>query len=75
MSDLGIKPVDFVIELFVVLEHGRRASLSLARVTQRKGAASSFRRITETIENVMKGKGLVVLDLERRKEMEGILLG
>jgi hypothetical protein len=39
--DLKIKPVTFVIELFVVLEHGRRANLCLARFTQTRGAASA----------------------------------
>ncbi|KAB8337240.1 hypothetical protein FH972_021542 [Carpinus fangiana] len=72
---LGIKEVQFVIELFVVLEHGRRAHLSLARFTQRSGAASSFRKVVDTVDVVLKGKGLLVEEGVRRREMEAILLG
>ena len=42
---LDIKPVSFRIELFVVLEHGRKVGLSIARFVQTKGAASGFKRV------------------------------
>ncbi len=72
---LGIKEVSFVAELFVVLEHGRRAQLCMARFTQRKGAASSFSRVVDTLEVVLKGRGLLVEEAEKTREMEGILGG
>ena len=74
-SDLGIKEVAFYIELFVVLEYGRRAHLCLARVTQRKGAASSFRQIVDNIENRMRDRGLLVENQRRKNEMQAILQG
>lgn len=68
-----MKPVSIVAELFVVLEHGRRAQLSIARFTQAKGAASSFKRTMEVLESVMNAKGLVVEDDESRAAMMEIL--
>lgn len=58
-----------------MLEHGRRAHLSLARFTQRSGAASSFRKVVDTIDVVLKGKDMIVVDEVRKREMEAILLG
>ncbi|KAI7521127.1 hypothetical protein KC331_g19901, partial [Hortaea werneckii] len=43
-NTLGIKPVVFRVELFVVLMHGRQVGLSIARFVQVKGAASGFRK-------------------------------
>ena len=74
-ADLGIKEVAFVVELFVVLEHGHRANLCIARFTQRKGAASSFRKLVDTVENMMAGRRLLVEDTKRCRDMEAILLG
>lgn len=72
--DLGIREIAFVIELFVVLDNGRRAHLCLARVTQRKGAASSFRRVVDEMERVLAGSGILVGDEGMAAEM-GELLG
>ncbi|KAF2098131.1 Pkinase-domain-containing protein [Rhizodiscina lignyota] len=73
VQDLKIKPVSVVAELFVVLEHGRRAQLTLVRFTQTRGAASSFRRVVEVIADVMEAKGLLCEDEERKTAMEEIL--
>ena len=72
-TDLKIKPVSLVAELFVVLEHGRRAQLTLVRFTQTRGAASSFRRVVEVIEDVMDAKGMLVEDEEKKVAMSAIL--
>ena len=58
--------MSFVIELFVVLEDNKRANLCLARFTQTRGAASSFRRAVDVVEEICGEKGLLVGD-ERRK--------
>ena len=42
---LHLKPVHFAGEFFTVLEHGRRANLSICRLTQETGAASSFSKV------------------------------
>lgn len=62
---LDIKPVTFRIELFVVLEHGRKVGLSIARFVQVKGAASGFRRVIEVVDGVMRGRGWLVEDEEK----------
>jgi len=51
-----------------VIEHGRRSHLSIARFTQERGAASSFHKVVETLETVLKCRGLLVAD-ERKKRM------
>lgn len=71
--DLKIKPVSFVIELFVVLEHGRRANLCLARFTQTRGAASSFRKVFDIIEDICRARCMLVEDEEKKASMMEVL--
>lgn len=73
VNALGLKEVEFVIELFVVLQQGRRKGLSIARWTQRRGAASSFRRVVQEVEARFESKNLLVKDKSARKEMEVLL--
>ena len=70
LADLHIKPVNFHAYLYCVLEHGRKANLSIMKFTQEKGAASSFYRVVETLEKVFNDKGMLVNDTERRKGIE-----
>lgn len=70
LTDLHIKPVNFHAFLYCVLEHGRKADLSVMKFTQEKGAASSFYRVVETLESVLKERGLVVMDPARQKGIE-----
>ncbi|KAI4934006.1 uncharacterized protein J4E92_003676 [Alternaria infectoria] len=72
-NHLKIKPVTFVIELFVVLEHGRRANLCLARFTQTRGAASSFRKVVDIVEDVCRARCMLVEDEEKRASMMEVL--
>ena len=51
-----------------VIEHGKRSHLSIARFTQERGAASSFHKVVETLETVLKCRGMLVGD-ERKKRM------
>lgn len=71
----GLKEVSFVVEMYVMLERGRRANLSIARFTQRKGAASSFRRIIEAAETSLGQMDVLVKDEAMKKEMESVLVG
>lgn len=71
-TDLHIRPVMFHARVYAVLEHGRRANLSVVKFTQEKGAASSFYRVVNTLESVLKEQGHLVGDAERKK---GILQG
>ena len=71
---LGIKPVAFRVELFVVLQNGRKVGLSLGRWTQVRGAASSFKRVVEVAEQSLAQRKVLVENEEQRRELETILL-
>ena len=43
------------------------------KFTQEKGAASSFYRVVDTLESVLKERGLVVMDPARKKGIESSL--
>lgn len=64
-NTLEIKPVTFRIELFVVLEHGRKVGLTIARFVQVKGAVSGFRKVIEVADGVMRARGWLVEDEEK----------
>ncbi|OAG04965.1 Pkinase-domain-containing protein [Paraphaeosphaeria sporulosa] len=70
---LNLKPVAFVIELFVVLEDNKRANLCLGRFTQTRGAASSFRRAVEVIEDICREKHILIEDEQKKAAMCEIL--
>ncbi|KAL9029633.1 MAG: hypothetical protein Q9196_002147 [Gyalolechia fulgens] len=72
-NSLDIRPVDLAVEVFTVLERGRKANLALARFTQEKGAKSSFERVVRTLEQVVDGKGLLVENEEMAKGMKSVL--
>ncbi|ORY18810.1 serine/threonine-protein kinase GIN4 [Clohesyomyces aquaticus] len=72
-NHLKIKPVSLVIELFVILEHGRRARLCLARFTQTRGAASSFRKVVDIVDDVCRARSLLVEDEEKKAAMLEVL--
>ena len=65
VNALDIKPVAFRIELFVVLEHGRKAGMSIGRFVQVRGAVSGFRRVLEVVDGVMRSRGWLVADEEK----------
>ena len=69
-SDLHLKPVIFHAHLFTVLDHGRNCSLSIARFTQERGAASSFYKVVDTLEAVLKERELTVEDSARKRGIE-----
>jgi hypothetical protein len=70
---INLRPVEFSVEFFTVLEHGRRANLSVVRFRQERGAASSFHKVVDTLEMVMKGRGLTVEDPARSMKMLKVL--
>lgn len=57
----------------MVLEHGRKANLSIAKFVQEKGAASSFIKVVETLEDVLSGENALVTDPVRKKGIEDSL--
>ena len=72
-NTLGIKPVEIAIEIYTVLSKGRKAGLCIARVSQEKGAKSSFDKVAKTLLDVLKGRELVVTDKKQAKEMRKTL--
>lgn len=73
LQGLRLRAVDFSAEFYTVLEHGRQANLSLVRFRQERGAASSFHKVVDTLEMVLKQRGLLVEDPDRAKNMARIL--
>jgi serine/threonine-protein kinase HSL1 (negative regulator of Swe1 kinase) len=61
--------VAFAAEVMTVIEHGKRSHLSIARFTQERGAASSFHKVVETMEAVLKCRGFLVSDERKRRMM------
>ncbi|KAI6968353.1 Pkinase-domain-containing protein [Hortaea werneckii] len=74
-NTLGIKPVVFRVELFVVLMHGRLVGLSIARFVQVKGAASGFRKVIEVVDGVMRARRWLVEDEEKWRALQEIVDG
>ncbi|KFY24950.1 hypothetical protein V493_04924 [Pseudogymnoascus sp. VKM F-4281 (FW-2241)] len=66
---LELKEVAFACEFLTVIEHGKRNHLSIARLTQETGAASSFYRVVATMESVFVTRGLLVGDERKRRMM------
>ncbi|KAL8837861.1 MAG: hypothetical protein Q9170_002379 [Blastenia crenularia] len=75
VNSLHIRPVSLAVEVFTVLERGRKANLALARFTQEKGAKSSFERVVRTLQGVLDAKGVLVEEGGRARAMRGILEG
>lgn len=73
VNALGIKPVSFRVELFVVLQNGKKVGLSLARWTQTRGAASSFRRVLEVVQETLEDRDMLVTDEDKKAELQSIL--
>jgi serine/threonine-protein kinase HSL1 (negative regulator of Swe1 kinase) len=61
-----MKEVAFACEFMTVIEHGKKFPLSIARFTQEKGAQSSFIKIVETLETVLRSRGMIVDERKRR---------
>lgn len=70
---LRLKPVDFSAEFYTVLEHGRHANLSLVRFRQERGAASSFGKVVDTLQVVLRQREILVQDPARAKKMAKVL--
>jgi serine/threonine-protein kinase HSL1 (negative regulator of Swe1 kinase) len=74
-NPLGVKPVSLACEIFPIFVRGRKANLCLARFTQEKGAKSTFERVINALEAVLRKRGAVVGDKKRAKEMKRCLQG
>ena len=68
--DLTMKPVELHAHVYTVLEHGRKANLSIVKLTQERGAASSFYKVCENLEMVLTERGIMMADPVKRKGIE-----
>lgn len=57
------------MEIMAVIEHGNPEMLSIARFTQERGAASTMRRLAETMREVFEVRRLLVADKQKAKMM------
>lgn len=72
---LGMKPVDVACELFPIYVRGRKANLCVGRFVQEKGAKSSFEAVVGRVDAVLKGRGFLVEERKRAREMRRCLVG
>ncbi|PGH26367.1 CAMK/CAMKL/GIN4 protein kinase [Polytolypa hystricis UAMH7299] len=72
---LRLPAVDFSGQFFTVLEHGRPSNLSLLRLRQEKGAASSLQKVVDTLRGVLKQRGLMVEKSSQARKMAKLLDG
>ncbi|KAF3491380.1 BR serine/threonine-protein kinase 2 [Arthroderma uncinatum] len=73
LNFLRLRPVQFSVEFFSILEHGRHANLSLIRLRQDQGAASSFYKVVQTLGIVLKERNYLIQDSRRAKKMIKVL--
>ncbi|KAH7037585.1 uncharacterized protein B0I36DRAFT_420402 [Microdochium trichocladiopsis] len=66
---LNIKEVAFAAEVMTVIEHGKRSQLCIVRLTQERGAASSFHRVVDTMDTVFESRNLLVAEQRKTKMM------
>ena len=67
-NTLGLKPVTFSLELFIVLRDGLRTGITACRASQLRGAASSLKRVCKELEGWIDGKGWAVSEQEEDVE-------
>ncbi|KAI0542749.1 hypothetical protein GGR58DRAFT_169357 [Xylaria digitata] len=66
---LNLKEVAFAAEIMTVIEHGKRSQLCIARITQERGAASSFHKVVDTMKSVFDERGLLIAEERKIKMM------
>ncbi|KAG9248051.1 hypothetical protein BJ878DRAFT_476836 [Calycina marina] len=65
---LNMKEVSFAAEFMAVIHHGNKGHLCIARLTQERGAASSFDKVYATLDKFLRARGMLVSD-ERKVRM------
>ena len=72
-NTLNIKGVSIAVEIFTVMQKGRKVGLSVARFSQEKGAKSSFDKVVQGMKGVLGGRGHLVAEKKKAKEMRRCL--
>ncbi|OTB15366.1 hypothetical protein K445DRAFT_117549 [Daldinia sp. EC12] len=68
-NDLDLKEASFAAEIMTVIEHGRRNQLCIVRFTQERGAASTFNKVIDTMDDIFLARGLLIVDKYKTKMM------
>ncbi|KAI2467841.1 Pkinase-domain-containing protein [Annulohypoxylon bovei var. microspora] len=68
-NQLNLKEASFAAEVMTVIEHGNRNQLCIVRFTQERGAASTFNKVVDTMEEVFGARGMLVTDKYKAKMM------
>ncbi|KAI1658784.1 Pkinase-domain-containing protein [Daldinia decipiens] len=68
-NDLEMKETSFAAEIMTVIEHGRRNQLCIVRFTQERGAASTFNKVVDTMDDIFLARGLLIVDKYKTKMM------
>ncbi|KAI1806930.1 Pkinase-domain-containing protein [Daldinia bambusicola] len=68
-NDLDLKEASFAAEIMTVIEHGRRNQLCIVRFTQERGAASTFNKVMDTMDDIFLARGLLIVDKYKTKMM------
>ncbi|KAI1212754.1 Pkinase-domain-containing protein [Annulohypoxylon truncatum] len=66
---LKLKEASFAAEIMTVIEHGNRNPLCIVRFTQERGAATTFHKVVNTIEEVFGEREMLVTDKYKAKMM------
>ncbi|KAI2637796.1 Pkinase-domain-containing protein [Hypomontagnella submonticulosa] len=68
-NDLNVKEASFAAEIMTVIEHGKRNQLCIVRFTQERGAATTFHKVIDTMDDIFGSRGLLVTDKFKAKMM------
>lgn len=66
---MQVKELSFAAEVMTVIEHGTQHPLSIVRITQEKGAASSLERVADNIKSTLQEQDMLVTDKRKAKMM------
>ena len=73
-NSLDVRPVTLMCEVFPVAMKGRAQGMAVAKFSQQKGAKSSFNQAITAMEDVLRGRGVLVTKKSWAKEMRKCLV-
>ncbi|KAI1379035.1 Pkinase-domain-containing protein [Hypoxylon crocopeplum] len=68
-NHLNLKESSFAAEIMTVIEHGKRNQLCIVRFTQERGAATTFYKVINAMDEIFTSRGLLVADKYKVKKM------
>ncbi|KAI0172671.1 Pkinase-domain-containing protein [Hypoxylon sp. FL1284] len=68
-NQLNLKEATFAAEIMTVIEHSKRNQLCIVRFTQERGAATTFHKVIDKMDEIFNRRGLLVVDKHKTKMM------